>query len=364
MATTDFGVGHPLAVKLWSKKLSYEVVGETYFSKFSGEGSDSAFQVKTETQKSAGDKITYGVRMLPTGAGQQGDDTAEGNEEALTTYNDALFINQLRESFRTGGRMTEQRVPFNIREEIRAAAKDWWVERLDISMANQLTGNTGQTDTRYTGNNAAIAPSTQTGITRLIVGGGATAAITTEASLSATTTHAIKLADLDKAAAIAKAQQPRIRPVRVDGKNYWLCFLHPYAILQMRADSSTAGNFFDVQKAILQGGKISDNPILTGAEFIYSGTIVHEWSYLPTIVGTPNSGAVANYRRGVFCGAQAMCIAYGQDGGPDKMTWVEEMFDYENQLGVAAGMIFGLKKVQYNSSDFGVITLAGYAPAP
>jgi len=261
MATTDFGVGHPLAVKLWSKKLSYEVAGETYFSKFSGEGSDSAFQIKTETSKGPGDKITYGVRMLPTGSGIQGDDTAEGNEEALTTYNDALFINQLREAFRTGGRMTEQRVPFNIREEIRAAAKDWWVERLDVSMANQLTGYTAQSDTRYTGNNAAIAPSTQSGITRLIIGGGHTA----EGSLSATTTHAIKLSDLDKAAAIAKAQQPRIRPIRVDGKNLWLAFLHPYAILQMRADSSTAGNFFDVQKAILQGGKISDNPIITGA---------------------------------------------------------------------------------------------------
>ena len=99
-------------------------------------------------------------------------------------------------------------------------------------------------------------------------------------------------------------------------------------------------------------------------EFIYSGTIVHEWSYLPNIVTAPASGAIANFRRGVFCGAQSMCMAYGQDGGPDKMTWVEEMFDFENQFGVAAGMIFGLKKVQYNSSDFGVITLAGYAPAP
>jgi N4-gp56 family major capsid protein len=357
MATTDFPVNHPLAVKLWAKKLSYEVTGETYFSRFASEGTDSIFQVKTETQKGAGDKITHGLRMLATGAGIQGDSTAEGSEEALTFHNDSLFIDQLREPFRTGGRMTEQRVPFDLREECRMAAKDWWVERLDTSVFNQLTGNTAQSDTRYSGNNSTVAPSTAGSITRLVVGGGETA----ETSLSATTTHAIKLSDIDKAVAIAKVQSPRIRPITLMGKKYYVVFLHPYAIRQLRADASTAGNFFDVQKAQLQGGKISDNPILTGAEFIHNGAIVHESSYLPATVGASNN---ALYRRGALCGAQAVCCAYGQNGGPNKMTWVEEMFDYENQFGVSAGMIFGMKKSVFNSIDFGVITFAGYAPAP
>lgn len=357
MANTDFGVNHPLAVKLWSKKLSREVTGETFYAKFQSEGSDALVQVKTETQKGAGDKVTHGLRMLPTGAGIQGDSTAEGNEEALTLYNDSLLIDQLRQPFRSGGRMSEQRVPFGVREELRFAAKDWWIERLDISFANQLVGNTAQSDTRYTGGNATTAPSTAGSITRLICGGGEVA----EASLSATTTHAIKLTDLDKAVAIAKTQSPRVRPVRVGGKPYYVVFLHPYAILQMRRDASTAGNFFDVQKAQLQGGKISDNPILTGAEFIYNGAIVHEWSYLPNTVGAASNTL---YRRGALCGAQAVMCAYGKDGGPESMTWVEEMFDYENQFGVAAGMIFGIKKSVFNSIDFGVVTLAGYAPAP
>ncbi|KKK78727.1 hypothetical protein LCGC14_2840640, partial [marine sediment metagenome] len=45
------------------------------------------------------------------------------------------------------------------------------------------------------------------------------------------------------------------------------------------------------------------------------------------------------------------------------MTWVEELFDYENQLGVAAGQISGLKKSIFNSNDFGTIVMTGYAPA-
>jgi len=105
----------------------------------------------------------------------------------------------------------------------------------------------------------------------------------------------------------------------------YVTFLHPYQIYQLRRDASTAGNFFDVQKAQLQGGKIGDNPILTGAEFIYNNVIVHEWDYLPNIVATPTSGTVSQFRRGVFCGAQAAVAAFGQGGGLNKMEWNEEL---------------------------------------
>lgn len=359
MAVTSYGVNHPLAVKLWSRKLFHEIFGLSYFAKFVGTSDSSLIQIKTETQKSEGDKVTFGLRMLATGDGIQGDSTLEGNEEALTTYSDAVVLDQLRHAFRSGGRMSEQRVPFSVREEIRMAAQDWWVERMEYTIANQLAGNSSQADTRYTGNQVAIAPNSN----RLLIAGPNSD--TTEASLSATTTYAIKLADLDRAVAKAKVAVsgvPRIRPVNVDGKNMYVCLMHPYAIYQLRRDASTAGNFFDIQKAQLQGGKISDNPILTGAEFIYNNVIVHEWDYLPTVASSVTSSTL--YRRAVFCGAQAAVLAFGQNNSENKMTWAEEVFDYGNQLGVSAGMIFGCKKTVFNSIDFGVITLSGYAPAP
>lgn len=354
MATTSYGVNHPLAVKLWSRKLFHEIIGESYFGRFVGKSDTSLIQLKDETQKSAGDKITFGLRMLLTGDGVQGDSTLEGNEEGLVTYSDSVTINQLRHAVRSAGKMSEQRVPFSVREESRMGLQDWWIERLETSLANQLCGNTAQADTRYTGNVATIAPSSG----RQIFGGGEAS----EASLSATTTHAIKLADLDSCVAIAKVQSPRIRPIRVDGKGMYVCFLHPYAIRQLRKDASTAGNFFDIQKAMLQGGKISDNPIVTGGNFIYNNVIVHEWSYLPNTVSAPV--AQTNYRRGVFCGAQAAVLGVGQDYTDRKMSWEEELFDYGNQLGVSAGMIYAVKKTVFNSTDFGAIVLSGYAPAP
>jgi N4-gp56 family major capsid protein len=358
LAATSYGVNAAEAKKLWSAKLFHEVTANTFWGKFVGKDSSSMIQHLTDTQKDKGDRIRAILRMLMTGSGVQGDATQEGNEEALTTYTDDLLINQLRHAARSGGKMSEQRVPFHVREENRMGLQDWWVERLDTTMANQLTGYTGQSDTKYTGNNATIAPSSAGSVTRIIVGG----LEGSEASLSATTTHAIKLRDLDTAVALAKVQQPRIRPLRVDGKEMYVSFLHPYQIRQLRLDASTAGNFFDIQKAMLQGGKISTNPIVTGGNFIYNNVIVHEWAYLPTTVNAPV--AQTNYRRGVFCGAQAAVFATGQGGSTNKMDWNEELFDYGNQLGVSAGMIFGVKKTQFNSIDFGTIVLSGYAPVP
>lgn len=358
MAVSSWGVNNPLAQKAWSAKLFHEMIGQSYVGRFMGTGDSSLIQIKTETQKDAGDKITFGLRKNLSAGGVVGDDTLEGNEEALVTYSDSVLIDQLRTAVRSGGKMSEQRVPFSVREEARMGLQDWWTERIETCVANQLAGNTDQADLRYTGNNATIAPATG----RILVGNGEG----TEASLSATTTHAIKLTDLDRA--VAQAKEPstaganRIRPVRVDGKEMFVCFLHPYAVYQLRRDASTAGNFFDVQKAALQGGKISDNPIFTGASFIYNNVIVHEWNYLPNVANTVAS--YTSYRRGVFCGAQALVAAFGQGGGSNKMSWEEELFDYSNQLGVSAGMIFGFKKSRFNSVDFGTIVLSGYAPAP
>jgi N4-gp56 family major capsid protein len=362
---TNYPVNHPLAVKLYAKELFHDIIGQSFVGKFLGKSDSSLIQIKSETQKSAGDSIKFGLRRRLTGDGVQGDATLEGSEEALTTDNDTVLINQIRHAVRSNGKMSEQRVQFEVRDEAKDGLQDWWTERLEMSLANQLTGYTSQGDTRFTGNNATVAP---TATYRILCGGTGIAA---EGSLCASTTHAIKLSDLDRAVALAKTSQvvgnatyERIRPLKVDGKDMYVCFLHPWQILQLRKDAGTAGNFFDIQKSAMQGGKYSENPIVTGGNFVYNNVIVHEWSYLPNIVTAPNSGAVTDYRRGVFCGAQAASFAVGQDSTPTKMSWHEELFDYGNKLGVEAGMIFGIKKNVFNSIDFSTIVLSGYAPSP
>jgi N4-gp56 family major capsid protein len=103
MAVTAYGVNANEAVKLWSRKLAREALKKTYIRRFMGAGSDSMIQIKNETNKGPGDRITITLRMQLSGDGIQGDGTQEGNEESLTTYTDNVLINQLRHAVRSAG---------------------------------------------------------------------------------------------------------------------------------------------------------------------------------------------------------------------------------------------------------------------
>ncbi len=351
MATTQYGVNHPLAVKLWAKKLYKEALKETYVSKFMGSGTDSLITVRNELSKDAGDRIRVGIRMQLSGDGVSGDGTLEGVEEALTTYQDDLFIDQLRHAVRSDGRMSEQRVPFSVREEAMDGLRDWWADRIDTAFFNQIAGNTTISDTRYTGGQATIAASTG----RIIYG----PVSTTENSLSAESGSAnFQLTMIDKAVTLAKTANPLIRPVKTSQGPMYVAFLHPYQVYSLKTDATAARvTWYDAQKARVQGGEM-DNGIFNGALGVYNGVILHESTRVPVAPST------TTVRRAVLCGAQAALFGTGQGNSPSQMKWVEEMFDYGNQLGVSAGLIWGLKKTQFNSVDFGTIVMASHAEAP
>jgi N4-gp56 family major capsid protein len=317
MAQTSYGVNDPLAVKLWSKRLAVEALKQTWAAKFFGETSDALIQIKDETQKSAGDKVTYGLRMQLNGSGVQGDGTLEGNEESLTTYSDAVLVNQLRHAVRSSGRMSQQRVPFNIRDEALSGLRDWWADRFDYAFINHICGYTPQADTRWTGNNAPLQVDAGH---RVDVAGGAA----DEALIAANT---FTLSVLDRAKEHAKTATPAIRPVKIKGKEYYAAFLHPYQVTDLRTNTAS-GQWLDIQKAAMTGGEIEDNPILDGSLGIYNGVILHEdYRVTQGVVSTTPASAVANVRRAVLCGAQACMLAFGRDNGPDRYTWVEELFD-------------------------------------
>ncbi len=357
MAQTTYGTNNPLAVKLYSKRLMREALKATFVYNFMEESDDALCQMLMDTSKSAGDRITIGLRMQLSGDGVQGDGTLEGNEEALVTYADNLFIDQLRNAVRSGGKMSEQRIPWSVREESLMGLRDWWAGRIDYWFFNQISGNTlggnpttaGAGDVRYTGLQAPIAPTTAQWLNQGQVNGS-----TGENLLISSNT--MTLAMIDRAVANAKTITPMIRPIIVDGEPMYVAFIHPFQTYSLRTSTST-GQWLDIQKAAMTGGDVEDNPIFTGALGVYNNVVLHESFRIP-------AGGIANTKRAVFAGAQAAVFAVGQKEDPDKPNWVEQLFDYGNQLGVAGGMIAGLKKTVYNSADFGTFALSSYAAAP
>jgi len=238
---------------------------------------------------------------------------------------------------------------------------------MDVAFFNQICGNTAVSDTRFTGSNAVIAPSTN----RIIRAGNQS----TDQAL--TTSDKFDLTYIDVArnyaetASIENSTGPMIRPISQDGNDYYVMFLHDDQVYDLRTNT-TAGQWQDIQKAALMGGDVKDNPIFTGALGIYNGVILHKAARVTNGVHSTAGTAVSNTRRAVLCGAQAAAIAFGSENGATKYTWVEEMFDYGNQFGVAAGAIWGLKKMKYipednsatNAEDFGTIVVSTYAARP
>ena len=260
MAATEYGVNANEAVKLWSRKLFRESLKATRLRNFIGEGTDSIIQMVDDMSKGPGDRVRHILRVQLSGAGVSGDGTLENNEESLTTYTDDFLIDQIRHAVRSKGRMSEQRIPFSVRNEARLGLQDWFSDRIDTALFNVLGGNTAQTDTRYTGSNATTAPTSDH---RLFVYGSA------DESLSASNT--LTLTQIDNAVEKAKTITPVMRPVRVGGEEMWTMFVHPYQVTSLRTNTST-GQWLDIQKAAMQGGRVADNPIFTGANDNIEGT--------------------------------------------------------------------------------------------
>lgn len=357
---TSYGVNANEAVKLWSRKLAREALKKTYAKNFMGSGSDALIQIKNETSKDSGDRIRITLRMQLTGDGTQGDDSLEGNEEALSTFTDDFFIQQLRHGVRSGGKMTEQRIPFSVREEAMMGLSDWWADRWDQWLFNQLCGYTPQGDTRYTGNNAVTAPTRQVWPN----------AVTNDQGLNAVAgaTDRFDLTLIDKAVELAKlgaAGVPPIRPVIVDGEKWFVVFLHTYQVTSLRVNASANKvTWYDIQKAAITSGVgVPKNPIFSGALGTYNGCILHESTRMTQGVDSGAGTPITTARRAILCGAQAAICGFGQGHDKQSYDWFEQLFDYGNQLGVKAGCIGGLKKSRFNSQDFGVVVMSSKALA-
>lgn len=364
---TEFGPNHPLAVKVWAKDLASEAMRRTWLNRFMGPSEDNIVQVKTELKRSAGSVIASGLKLQLIGDGILGDATLEGNEEALQFADDQILIDQLRHATRVKGRMTEQRVPYNLRRESRDSLADWWARRWDTIGALHLTGYTpANTTPALTGGNTILAPSAN----RIIRPNGKT----TDQSLDSADVFDLRLLDLAKIMAeqsrldgdLLGAAQP-IRPVRVDGNDYYVAFLHDFQVHDLRQSQW----WTEIQLAAMQGGDVRDNPIFSGALGVYNGIILHKWSRLPQGVHSTTGAPVPNTRRAVLAGAQALSVAFGSDNSETRFTWVEEMFDYGNQFGVSAGSIFGMKKNRFIPSDrvgaaedFGAVVISTWAENP
>ncbi|WP_420136748.1 N4-gp56 family major capsid protein [Sphingomonas sp.] len=353
MSTTTIPSTSNAAIKVWSRKAFSDAVKATMYGKMTGQSDRSIVQVKSELKKDRGDRITFGLRSLPTGIGVQDDETLEGQEEGLDFRDFALYLGEKRHAIKVDLNLSAQRTMFQVKQEAKDALQEWLEDYLDTTFFEYLSGigvgagGVSKYHPRgFLGGNALLAPSSD----RIIYAGTGNTARNT-----LVVTDTMTLSVLDKAAERVKLATPTMRKAQFDGKSLWVVVLHPYQVNDLRSNTSP-GQWMDITRAVVQGGK--SNPFEGEVVGVYREMLILESSRVPTFA---NGGAGGNLAgaRALFLGAQAAVVAHGNDtDGWGKMQLVERTFDYGKRYGVAVTLIWGMAKTRFNNqSDFGCFVI-------
>ena len=377
MANTNFASLTSEQLTIWSRDFWRVARNMSFINQFAGSGSNAMVQRISElTQSEKGARAVLTLLADMTGDGIVGDNTLEGNEEALRAYDIVVQLDQLRFANRLSGRLADQKSVVNFREHSRDALAYAMADRMDQLAFLTLTGVGYNLK-----NNGALRPVMNSGqnLNDLAFGADITAPTSNRhrrfdatSGIVAGDVTAVAAADKLSYGAIvdlkAYAKDNYIRGLRGAGNDetYHL-FVTPQVMADLKLDSDFLAN---VRNAGVRGPGSS---LFAGSSsLMVDGIMIHEFRHVFNTNGA-TSGASGNagsagYKWGanadvngsacIFAGAQALAMA---DIGVPEI--VEDTFDYGNQNGISIGKIFGLKKPVYHSDvsgqneDFGVIRL-------
>src|SRR6266850_1110215 len=139
-----------LRQELWSKELLDDVMRDVKnIMRFMGEDGNNVIQVNRDLEKSKGDTETFGLVARLASDGVTGDDELEGNEEAMTSYNQSVLIDQIRNAVRLKGKLDAQKVVYDQIKVARGNLQTWMKEFIARQFFLKLGGvtNLGLTDT-------------------------------------------------------------------------------------------------------------------------------------------------------------------------------------------------------------------------
>lgn len=378
MATTNYGTLTGDQLQVWSRDFWRVARNMSFVNQFAGSGQNAMVQRVTELTKSnKGTKANITLLADMTGDGITGDNTLEGNEEALRAFDITIELDQLRFANRIAGRMADQKTVVNFREQSRDALAYAMADRIDQLAFLTLAG------VAYTNkNNGALRATSATAGHELVdleFASDVSAPTTNRHrrwdatnGLVAGDTTAVAAADTISYECIvnlkAYAKDQYIRGIRgAANDEMFHLFVTPQQMADLKLDSDFLAN---VRNAGVRGNA---NSLFAGSSsLMVDGVMVHEFRHVfntsGATTGTSSNAGDAGYKwgadadvngaRALFCGAQALAMA---DIGLPEI--VEDTFDYENQAGISVGKIFGLRKPKYNTDvtstteDFGVIAL-------
>lgn len=367
MALTNFAALTNEQKMVWSRDVWKDARDQSFFTKFVGTGTTNVVQRITElTRTEKGEQVIMHLLADLTDDGIVGDNEREGNEEEMMSYSDIITIDLISHGVRQKGKLAEQKTVISFREHARDRLSYWLSNRMDQLMFLTMSGidysRNNDGSLRDSGAFASLAfagdvtaPTANRHVN--ITGDG-----TKYTGLAAGDTATIDANALLTYEAIVDlgvyAKTKYVKPLMAGGKEYYVLFVRPEALAQLKKDP-------DFQRAIITGQNRGDkNPFFTGGTVTVDGMVIHEhrltYNTKGATSGTDKWGASNDVdgSRMLLCGTQAMGMA--DLGSPE---WAEKWFNYNSSPGINVDKMFGLLKPKFHTNyggtveDFGVIAV-------
>lgn len=344
---TRFLTNDNLTRKKWARDLFKYILPAVEFNWMTGKDSNAPIQIRTELGKGEGDNITFGIRLPLVGQGTVGNRTVEGTEEQLRFRDFNCSIEELNHAVDTGGKMEQQRVPYDLMQEGKDGLGDWWIDRLSDLIVNVIIGNSsfvfcGQAMDAAGTAFGNVIEEPDSGHHLFMNGQANEAALTNADTIDLSFLDAMK-----QRAEIPETGGYKIRPLRLKGKNYYRVLMHNYVFDSLRQNTNV-GQWGDLLRA---ANKLQQPEV----EISYNGMLITKVERMPRILA--GSTAYEGVWRTALVGAQAAVWAWGGAGESKSsvMSFVPYEKDAKRFVMIRGGGIFGCKKTVFDSVDYGVV---------
>lgn len=350
-----------LTVQQWDDKYFREYLNQNWFKQFMGTGSSKMIQLQEDLTKKPGDSVTFTLVNKLSGTAKDANEALEGNEEAVDLRSFQVRVRAYDHAVKFK-KFEAQKTAIDLRQAHRDVLMDWNME-LDRDNIISALGSI---------NGVAYASATDNQKDAWLVDNADRVLFGAAKSNNSANDHSASLLNVDTSAdkltpdaislmkRMAKTASPKVRPIRakssIGSSDGYVLF----APTQMVRDLAAHATFVAANREARNRGM--DNPLFTGADYVWENVYIYEIEDIPSLGAVGNSSAVV--RPCYLCGAQAIGMAWAK-----RPETVEEMFDYKRAVGLGITQWYKIEKMRFgagvsdtdDTKDHGVVT--GYFAA-
>lgn len=373
MSATQMTTSNALAVKLWEKKTWLQAMQRSSLGHLFNRGS-VYFPEELLGGKAKGDQVTfaYAGKLVNIPIGEGG--TLDGNEEQLdlTSHSMAMNVSRIGVLNPNDDTIEAQRTKVDFKSTADSQLRKRSIELMDTGVWMHLAGvnfsgaitingttyTTAAQKLHIQGHNTPVAATAN----RIIRAGQ----VANDQSLGSTNIMSLDIIDF----ALEKNSQSDQPIDRLDGETFDL-YTSPEQMVDLQQNSAAKIKWYDMQFHKLAGDQsdatIEDsfkNGMICAGR--YRNVFIYEVPRIPNGINSSTSVAVANTKRAVLVGADAISFASPYGGRVSDTDVPFKMFgqlkDYDYFKGQELRMIYGLKKMTpAGKEDIGVMVISTYA---